>query len=122
MTVATILDIIRRRRTIKPAQFEDRDIPDDVLRTILESANWAPTHGHTEPWRFQVFSGSARRRLADFLATTYQAITPESDFKEQKFEKLQRNPTLAPLVVAVCMKRQDIEKIPEIVEVLKSVD
>lgn len=29
-------------------------VPRDVVDGILEAANWAPTHGKTEPWRFVV--------------------------------------------------------------------
>ena len=27
-----------------------------TLEQVLEAANWAPTHGKTEPWRFTVLS------------------------------------------------------------------
>ena len=27
-----------------------------ALEQMLEAANWAPTHGKTEPWRFVVLS------------------------------------------------------------------
>ena len=75
MDPQSITAIIRQRRTIKPKQFSDRSVDDGLIREILENANWAPTHGLTEPWRFTVFTGTARQRLADFLAQTYRTIT-----------------------------------------------
>jgi len=32
---------------------------------MLEAANWAPTHGKTEPWRFVVLDRAAAIDLVD---------------------------------------------------------
>ncbi|MDB4662800.1 nitroreductase [Verrucomicrobiales bacterium] len=115
MTAANAL--IRRRRTIKPADMQDKPVENLHLATILENANSAPTHGKTEPWRFTVFSGDGRQRVADFLPALYKKSTSEEDFRQDKFEKLGKQPLMAPVVIAICMKRQAIEKIPEIEEI-----
>lgn len=111
-----ITEIIRRRRTIKPKQFADRPVDPSIVQEILENANWAPTHGMTEPWRFNVFTGDARQRLASFLAETYKKITSPEEFKPNKYEGMSKNAMRAPVVIAIGMKRQDIEKIPELDE------
>jgi nitroreductase len=71
----------------------------------------------TQPWRFVVFSGEARQHLADFLQTTYEKLIPEKLRRPDKFEKLGTVPLQAPVVIAVGMHRQEIEKIPEIEEI-----
>lgn len=109
--------LIRRRRTIKPADMSDRAVDPNLLAAILENGNWAPTHGMTEPWRFFVFTGEGRQRLADFCQSLYDRITPESEVRPEKREKLGNQPLLAPVVIAIGMKRQEIEKIPEIEEI-----
>lgn len=114
----TITEIIRGRRTVKPAQLSDRDIGREVLQEILENAIWAPTHGMTQPWRFHIFTGQSRQTLADFLASTYQAITTPETFKPKKYESFKVNPTKAGAVIAVGMKRQETEKITELDEVM----
>lgn len=111
-----ITSVIRHRRTIKPKQFNDQTIDDSILKEILENANWAPTHGMTQPWRFSVFRGAARQRLADFLAETYKQITPAESFKQNKYEGMSSNAMKAPVVIAIGMKRQEIEKISELDE------
>ena len=108
---------IRHRRTIKPKAFADRTIEDSLIHEILENANWAPTHGMTEPWRFVVFTGDSRKELADLLAATYKEITPPDRFKPTKYESYGTNPLRAPVVIGIVMKRQESEKIPEIEEV-----
>lgn len=109
--------LIRRRRTIKPADMSEKPVEPGILAAILENGNWAPTHGMTEPWRFFVFTGDGRQRLADFCQDLYRKVTPEDQVRSEKLEKLGRQPLMAPVVIALGMKRQDIEKIPELEEI-----
>ena len=109
--------LIRRRRTIKPDSMSNLSVDKHFIAAILENANWAPTHGHTEPWRFTVFTGEAREDLAAFLRRLYVTKTSEENFREDKLEKLGRNPLLADVAIIIGMKRQDSEKIPEIEEI-----
>ena len=109
---------IRGRRTIKPKLFSDKPIEEALINRMLENANWAPTHGMTEPWRFHVFVGDARKRLADFLAATYKEISPADEFKPNKYESMGRNPMLAQAVIVVGMKRQEAGKITELDEIM----
>ena len=118
MDLSTLSGIIRQRRSVKPALMDpDKPVDPALLDTLLENANWAPTHGLTEPWRFTVFTGSARQKLAGFLQGLYQVLTPTHAFKKEKHEKLGRNPLLAPVVLAICMQRGNNAKIPELEEV-----
>ena len=55
----------------------DQPIDRALLDQLLENANWAPTHGRTEPWRFHIFTGEGRKRLAQSLQDIYQRTTPE---------------------------------------------
>ena len=110
--------IIRSRRSIKPNLMDpDKPVDPMLLDTLLENANWAPTHGLTEPWRFTVFTGPARSKLAGFLQGLYQVLTPAHAFKPEKHDKLGRNPLLAPVVLAICMQRGNQSKIPMLEEV-----
>ena len=62
--VQIIIENIHTRRTIKPEQCIPGEIAESDVWKILECANWAPTHGYTEPWRFVVFSGNAKHQFA----------------------------------------------------------
>ncbi len=116
-TPAIVTHNIRNRRTVKPKLMTDRPVPDAIINEMLENANWAPTHDMTQPWRFTVFTGDARREVAELLAATYKEVTPPDSFKEKKYESLGTNPTRAPVLISIAMKRQDSEKIPEVEEV-----
>ncbi len=117
MDHAALDEIIRHRRTIKPPMMSDRPVAEEDLRAILENANWAPTHGLTEPWRFKVYRGEARARLAEALGTLYETAIPPAEQKEGKADKLREMPLRAPVVILVCMERQKIEKIRELEEI-----
>jgi len=47
-----ILDLLRRRVSVR--KFQDRPIPDDVLREILEAGRLSPSGGNQQPWLFGV--------------------------------------------------------------------
>ncbi|MFK5921019.1 MAG: nitroreductase [Verrucomicrobiota bacterium] len=109
--------LIRRRRTIKPEQMNTRAVDKRFIAAILENANWAPSHGLTEPWRFTVFTGESREDLAAYLRRLYVLKTTEENFREDKLEKLGLNPLRADVAIVLGMKRQDSEKIPEVEEI-----
>lgn len=109
--------LLRHRRTIKPADMDaDRPVDRDLLMRLLEDANWAPTHGMTEPWRFRIFTGESRRSLAEAMQRIYREVTPAEQFREDKFAKLGKNPLLAPVLIAAWMERRGGVKIPEMDE------
>jgi nitroreductase len=92
----------RTRRTIKPALMDSsREIPRDLLVEMLEDAHWAPTHGLTQPWRFHVFTGGGRTRLADALQRLYDTTTPAAEVHAEKRAKLRDGVLQAPACVAV---------------------
>lgn len=92
----------RTRRTIKPNLMDSsRGIAHELLVEMLEDAHWAPTHGLTQPWRFNVFTGGARARLAEALQLLYDRTTPEGEVQPQKRAKLRDSLLQAPVCVAV---------------------
>lgn len=115
--LSEINELIRQRRTIYPEQFSDRKVHKEQVENILTNAQWAPTHGNTQPWRFKVFMEDARTYLSDFLAKTYLEKTPTELQDDKKLAKLLTRPLKSSVVIAVCMERQKEEKILEIEEI-----
>lgn len=110
--------LMRHRRSIKPVDLDAaRGVERALLTQILEDATWAPTHGLTEPWKFIVHQGAARRRLAETMQRVYRDTTPANEFREDKMKKMSENPLLAPVVIACVMERRGGAKIPEIEEI-----
>lgn len=63
--------LIASRRTT--FQFQDRPVPEEVLRRALEAAHWAPNHKHTYPWRFVLVGPEMKQRIADYFADRTEA-------------------------------------------------
>ncbi len=112
-----INDLIKNRRSIFPKQYTGETVSNEVIEQMLENANWAPNHGKTEPWRFFVFTGEGLKTFAKFQSELYKELASADEFNEAKYEKLKNSPLKASHVIAIVMKRQSSEKIPEIEEV-----
>jgi nitroreductase len=115
--LSEINELIRERRTIYPEQFSERQVHREQIEVILNNAQWAPTHGNTQPWRFKVFTDEGRQTLSTYLGQAYLNFTPEDKQNDLKLKKLILRPLKSSVVIAVCMKRQAEEKILEIEEV-----
>lgn len=113
MSPKEVNTLIRTRRSVFVPQFVDREVPESILHEILENANWAPTHRLTEPWRFKVIRGEARKRLGVFLSEKYRSAEPKDLFSVAKYEKLKMNPQKADTVIAICMQRDLKNRVPE---------
>jgi nitroreductase len=96
---------IANRRSTKPALLNGKKIVDRQIRQLLELANWAPTHGHTEPWRFIVYSGVAVQQFCHEHAELHRQTTPPPIFTAAKYEKQRHNGDKASHLVVVYMKR-----------------
>ena len=108
-----INDLIKSRRAIYPKSYIEKPIPRKIIQQILENANWAPTHKHTTPWRFKIFTGNSRQRLAAFLANYYKINTPRDKFSAKKYKKTSQKPLQSACVIAICMQRDPQKRIPE---------
>lgn len=110
--------LIRNRRSIYPRLYSGVPVPDEVIEEMLENANWAPTHRLTEPWRFVVHTGEGIKRLAAFQSELYKKVSNASgSFAQDQYDKLATKPMMASHIIAIGMKRDPKESLPEIEEV-----
>lgn len=113
MTNTDLNVLIRGRRSIYPPEFLEKEIPQDILETILTNGLYAPTYHKTEPWRFKVMQGAAKKKLGAFLSNAYKASTPEEQFNENKFHKIIEKAERSSAVIALCMQRDPKERLEE---------
>jgi nitroreductase len=117
-SVSELSTIIRQRRTIYPKDHTGRAVHRELIEQILTNATWAPSHGMTQPWRFHVFMGDARERLALFLEQEYLRTTPADKVMPRKLENLVQRPRQSSAVVAIGMERDPSGRISELDELL----
>lgn len=108
---------IEKRRTVKPAEMNGKTIPDELVNSLLQLADWAPTHGRTEPWRFVVYGPDKIKQFALEHADLYRDNTPAERFKQGVFENLGKATDGASHVVIAYMQRGSNPNIPEMEEI-----
>lgn len=102
MSKATILkEIIEERRSIFPKDYTDTEIPQEVLEEILHAATLAPNHKRTKPWRFKIFKGEEKAKLAAEMQAIYKATQPEQLFLEKKYNDIGFKINKADVVVSI---------------------
>lgn len=107
-TAAALETILSRASAVKLR--EPGPSPED-LRTILRAGTRAPDHGKLEPWRFVVFEGEGRERLAATMVATFRQRRPAAE--EIELTREREKAFRAPTIVAVGVKISE-GKIPAI--------
>lgn len=104
------------------SRISDSSVPNEVIEEMLEAANWGQSNDDTEPWRFIVFTGDARKRLAEIYAAAYRADlnggavdpTAEQGYRDRAF--------LAPVWIAIGVEpNPDAEPYEELMAVATAV-
>ncbi|WP_114820371.1 nitroreductase [Chryseobacterium sp. KLBC 52] len=102
MNNASILkEIIEQRRSIFPKDYTDAEISQEVLEEIVNSATFAPNHKRTKPWRFKIFKGEGKAKLASEMQAIYKTVTPEQLFLEKKYADIGFKINKANVVVSI---------------------
>ncbi len=113
----TVSEVIKSRRSIKPSKMNGRLIDDNDINKLLELADWAPTHKHTEPWRFIVYAGHKSKEFVSAHAELYRKSVPEAKFSNDKYQKILGNGNNLSHLVVCYMKRDAEKRVPEIEEI-----
>ena len=117
-SVSELSALIKDRRTIYPKDHSGRDVHREVLERILLNATWAPSHGMTQPWRFNVYTGAARERLSQFLEAEFMRVTPPDKVMPRKLENLTQRPLRSSAVIGIGMARDPSGRISELDELM----
>jgi len=115
--LSEITDLIRSRRMVPPENFTTRMVHREQLELAITNASWAPTHGLTQPWFFDVFHGNGMSVLQEKLPELYKLATPAEKFSDVRFHKLKERTKRSSAAVIVSMRRDLNGKIKELEEV-----
>ncbi len=109
---------ISSRRSVKAMDLEEPGPDTESLNSILDSALRVPDHGKLGPWRLVIFQHDDRAAFGDILAARWQALYPDANEAQIRFE--QQRFLRAPAVIAVISERQAGHKIPEWEQILSA--
>ena len=106
-------DIINTRRTIYPKQFTGEKISKKTILNILENGNMAPSHKLTQPWYFKIFYSSSKEKLANEMIKKFKESSLELKSNNIKEKKIFDKCKLSEYIIAICMRRDKNNSIPE---------
>lgn len=107
-------DIIKNRRATPPRFLAKKEVLKEQLEQILENANWAPNHKNTEPWRFNIYQGNTKQKLADKIyVRLIEKINSGEPINPQKVEKLKSTLENVPVAMVIILERDIAERLPE---------
>jgi len=103
--ISTIHKAIAHRRSMGIARLSPLQVEREVLQAAFEAANWAPSHGDTEPWRFIVYQGESIHELAKIFAEAYKvSAEAEGKFKQETYEAQKDRALSSPTWIAIIMQ------------------
>jgi len=56
-------EAIRARKSVR--KFTDRPVSRTTLEGLLDIARWSPSGGNCQPWRVDIATGMARKRVTE---------------------------------------------------------
>ena len=92
--------LILDRRSISPEHYSGRRVHREIVEEVLQHGTWAPNHGLTQPWRFNVFMDGAATRLMGHLSEAYRAHAGEQA-SASKAEKILKRGERCNAIVAL---------------------
>jgi len=119
MAVEAMLEVLEKRRSVKPMMLAAPGPSAAELTRILSIAARVPDHKKLVPWRFIVFEGEARTRIGEVFAAACKAEEKEPP-SEVRLDIERKRFLRAPLVVAVVSSPKAGAPIPDWEQILSS--
>lgn len=110
------LKIVKTRRSIR--KYLSNEVPETILRHVLEAARWAPSAHNAQPWRFIVISDHGlKRRLAEAMANAWRRDLSNDGVSSRVQERLVEGSinrfVQAPLLIVACTVMDGTDRYPD---------
>ncbi|UCH32400.1 MAG: nitroreductase family protein, partial [Candidatus Bathyarchaeota archaeon] len=56
-------EALKGRRSIR--EYVSKDVPEELVRQVIEAATFAPSAKNGQQWRFTVLTGNAKKEVTD---------------------------------------------------------
>ena len=113
-----LMDAILGRRSVR--RYLDREVPEEVVESVLEAARYAPSPHGKQPWRFAVIRREeTKERLAEAMGEEWRANL-EMDGQgagvvERRLEGSRKRLLDAPVLVLLCLYTEELDTYPDVV-------
>lgn len=78
--VVKVVEAIQSRRSVRA--FVDREVPEALVRELLQLSARAPSGGNLQPWKVYVVAGEERRRMSKAALKAFAALGTEPQKSE----------------------------------------
>jgi F420 biosynthesis protein FbiB-like protein len=108
--------LVRERRTVRAYRAEAVDPA--LIREAIETACWAPSPHHTQPWRFALVTAeSERRRLAEAMGEKWQDDLSHDELSPRLIQGQLKGSRVrlarAQALLVVCLTQRDLDRYPD---------
>lgn len=110
----SFLELAKRRRSIRV--FEDKDVPDEDIKKILEAGNLAPSAHNKQSWKFVVIRGDSKKKLATMINELSELFPKKSRLLLRMASKSINS---SPVVIAVLSTGELVEEVADFGEEYK---
>lgn len=76
MNSMSVTEALKQRTSIRA--YQDKPVPEALIREILDVARWSPSGGNLQPWKVIVVSGAAQQAVIQ-KAKSYPGMFPNED-------------------------------------------
>ena len=112
----SVIDWLSSRRSIR--RYENRAVPEETLKLLLEAAIWAPSAHNRQPWRFAVLTDpELKRKLASSMGQRLQSDLSADGLAPAQIEadvnRSYQRLTTAPALIVVAVSMADMDRYPD---------
>jgi PPOX class probable F420-dependent enzyme len=112
----TVLDAVRGRRSVR--RYLAKEVPPELVDSVLEAGRWAPSPHGRQPWRFAVITKEETRgRLARAMGEEWRANLEMDgqapEVVERRLEGSRRRLLDAAVLVLLCLYLEDLDAYPD---------
>lgn len=109
-------ELVRTRRSLR--RYTDQPIPYELLKQLLEAANWAPSAHNRQPWRFAVTTtADVKHRLAAAMGEKLRQDLAADRLPPEMIEKDAARSyariTGAAALICLCLSMVDMDAYPD---------
>ncbi len=110
-----LIHLLKERRSVR--KYQQRPVPQQLIREVLEAASWAPSAHNAQPSRFLVLiDPQVKRRLAEAMANAWAADMAKdgTGVEPETFKLRVERFATAPALVLACMSMVGMAEFPDV--------
>lgn len=113
--MSNLIDMLRERRSVR--KYQNRPVPEELIKQALSAAGWAPSAHNAQPWRFIVLADpQVKRQLAEAMAKSWagdmakDGVSIEPEAVRLRVERF----ATAPALLLVCVSMDGMASFPDV--------